>query len=65
VPNLPKLLELHTAKEHQLELLAALERQLVLGAPRDRPTLEAEIVRVTTEIDRLTLAILEQRKPAL
>jgi hypothetical protein len=59
------LLELHGAKEHQIELLALLERELVLVAPRDRHATEAEIVYVTKEIDRLTLAILEHRRPVV
>jgi hypothetical protein len=59
VPHVPKLLELHRAKEHQIELLALLERELVLVAPKDRPAREAEIVCVTREIDRLTMAIRE------
>lgn len=57
VPRVPMLLELHRAKEHQIELLALLERELVLVAPKDKPALEAEIVCVTKEIDRLTMAI--------
>jgi hypothetical protein len=63
VPSLPKLLELHRAKEHQLELLAALERALVLVAPGERPALEAEIVCTTREIDRLVKVIREQQAP--
>jgi hypothetical protein len=59
VPHVPKLLELHRAKEHQLELLAALERELVLAAHKDKPAIEAEIVCVTKEIDRLKMAIRE------
>jgi hypothetical protein len=59
VTSLPKLLELHRAKEHQIELLAALERELVLAAPGDKPAIQAEIVDTTREIDRLTMAIRE------
>jgi hypothetical protein len=59
MPPLSRLLELHRAKEHQIELLAALERELVLVAPKDQPAIEAEIVCVTREIDRLTVAVRE------
>ncbi len=61
--SLPKLLEIHRAKEHQIELLAALERELVLVAPTDRPAIEAEIVDTTREIDRLVVAIRALQTP--
>ena len=61
--RLPKLLELHRAKEHQIELLALLERELVRVAPEDKPAIEAEIVYTTREIDSLAMAIREHQTP--
>jgi hypothetical protein len=63
VSSLPQLFELHRAKEHQIELLAALERELVLVGPQDKPAIEAEIVDTTREIDRLVAAIRALQTP--